>query len=71
MTTLSCPTPWIPQWNLSGFRKVSHFIYEDGEFLKAACGTFWWMSDAVTARETSEPKCRKCASSRRVKDASS
>jgi len=60
-----------PCWRLSGFRKIAHYIYDDGEYLRAACGTSWWMSDGISASDVTEitPKCKACAKSKRVKEA--
>ena len=59
-------------WKISGLRRVAHYIYEDGEYLKAACGTIWWMSDAMACKPSENypdiPRCKRCQRSRRVKE---
>jgi len=59
-----------PAWRLSGFRNVAHFIYEDGEYLEAACGTFWWMSDDVTSNslKRTDRRCKHCLRTKRVRE---
>ena len=49
-------------WQVSGFRThIAHFIYEDDEYLRKACGGTWWSSDAVTSRPVSNAGlCRNC-----------
>jgi hypothetical protein len=55
----------VTGWVLSGFRRVAHFIVlmEDGDHMKARCGTMWWMSDAVSGHEAQggTPRCKRCA----------
>ena len=65
-------------WQVSGFahrQLVAHLIYQDGEFLNAACGKPWMMSDGVTshpyefARQVIKVrKCRVCARTKRAKE---
>jgi hypothetical protein len=61
-----------PGWHLSGFRDVAHWIYADGEYLKAACGVFWWTSDDVSSipAKPGTSLCERCLRTNRVKEAS-
>ena len=47
-------------WQLSGFRRVAHYIMADRE--GSACGVRWMMSDAVTAgvAQPGDVKCKRC-----------
>lgn len=59
-------------WRVSGFNPArAHFIYEDGEYLQAACGVMWWMSDGVTSMPWEQVpqtrKCGRCVRTRKVR----
>jgi hypothetical protein len=52
-------------WLISGFRPhIAHLIVENGEYLEAACGITWWMSDSCTSRIATDlpyvPRCKRC-----------